>query len=197
VRKSAEKFHPFYAAAVFPWWLNALYIDTHTHTHTGFWLFSESVETFTEIIFQNWPRSLHRPFPLHRTWTMPSFDGVELYYWKLHLVKGGKITQGIVIHGSRCAFASTANSSQRQPARLSWCSCSSERKVVYIYASSCVCLLCREISYGARAWWFSNHRLPERYPAEVFFCVCEQWISRLSSLGLTEAECVRKERDCR
>jgi hypothetical protein len=25
VRKSAEKFHPFYAAAVFPWWLNALY----------------------------------------------------------------------------------------------------------------------------------------------------------------------------
>jgi hypothetical protein len=26
VRKSAEKFHPFYAAAVFPWWLNALYI---------------------------------------------------------------------------------------------------------------------------------------------------------------------------
>jgi hypothetical protein len=27
VRKSAEKFHPFYAAAVFPWWLNALYIQ--------------------------------------------------------------------------------------------------------------------------------------------------------------------------
>jgi hypothetical protein len=26
VRKSAEKFHPFYAAAVFPWWLNAPYI---------------------------------------------------------------------------------------------------------------------------------------------------------------------------
>jgi hypothetical protein len=26
VRKSAEKFHPFYAAAVFLWWLNALYI---------------------------------------------------------------------------------------------------------------------------------------------------------------------------
>jgi hypothetical protein len=28
VRKSAEKFHPFYAAAVFPWWLNALYYTT-------------------------------------------------------------------------------------------------------------------------------------------------------------------------
>jgi hypothetical protein len=27
VRKSAEKFHPFYAAAVFPWWLNALYLE--------------------------------------------------------------------------------------------------------------------------------------------------------------------------
>jgi hypothetical protein len=29
VRKSAEKFHPFYAAAVFPWWLNALYNKYH------------------------------------------------------------------------------------------------------------------------------------------------------------------------
>jgi hypothetical protein len=32
VRKSAEKFHPFYAAAVFPWWLNALYIPSNIHS---------------------------------------------------------------------------------------------------------------------------------------------------------------------
>jgi hypothetical protein len=32
VRKSAEKFHPFYAAAVFPWWLNALYKELYSQS---------------------------------------------------------------------------------------------------------------------------------------------------------------------
>lgn len=50
-----------------------------------------------------------------------------------------KIKRDIVVNDSCCVFANTSNSGERRPTRLLWYSCSSEWKVVQIYACVLVC----------------------------------------------------------
>jgi hypothetical protein len=122
------------------------------------------------------------PFRIHES---SRHSTVYNCYWNLRLIIQKETNRNTVVHDSCCVFANTWYFEQ-------WWATAHQTVAIQLFCwveghanlrmCSCVYLSYLEISYGRRAWKFSNHWLAEPYSAKFNLYV-----------GLCVRECVDSE----